>query len=174
VRVFLIVLILGLSLSWSQILPKPDSLQRNTSIAVDTIDINADEYNTQFILGNPLSEDSVEIKQQIESRSFAADPFFMRNIDREEFEQERAFLQFVGDEAGLERRKAKRAAFVPFPDPSTAKSDSPESKGSAISGRLLQNSVNPKENQPANQPSNTKNTNSLPQNSPNVDKSAIK
>lgn len=61
-----------------------------------TLDVNifADGFiGTQYILWDniDLSED---IKKMITSRDFARDPFFMQNIDREQFEQERLLQLF--------------------------------------------------------------------------------
>ncbi len=41
-----------------------------------------------------LGEADLQVQKQIEEKKFANDEYYMRNIDREEFEQERIFLLF--------------------------------------------------------------------------------
>jgi len=59
-----------------------------------------------FILWDNI-DISTDIKKNIQEKSFATDPFFMQNIDREEFEQER-LLQLFSDD--------KKQYFKLFPD----------------------------------------------------------
>ena len=71
------------------------------------VDIFADGFvGSYYILWDnvDLSED---IKKMIQSRNFALDEFFMQNIDREQFEQER-MLQLFDDR--------KQEFFNIFPD----------------------------------------------------------
>ena len=97
--------------SWAQDLSKPVSdvdvfrpEKRETKVQmVDStknndvklnVDIFADGFvGTYYILWDnvDLSED---IKKTIQSRNFAKDEFFMQNIDREQFEQERMLKLF--------------------------------------------------------------------------------
>ena len=82
-----------------------DSTQSN-SIKLN-VDIFADGFiGSYYILWDnvDLSED---IKKTIQSRNFAKDEFFMQNIDREQFEQER-MLQLFEDK--------KREFFNIFPE----------------------------------------------------------
>ena len=82
-----------------------DSSQSN-SIKLN-VDIFADGFvGSYYILWDnvDLSED---IKKTIQSRNFAKDEFFMQNIDREQFEQER-MLQLFEDR--------KQEFFKIFPD----------------------------------------------------------
>ena len=82
-----------------------DSSQSN-SIQLN-VDIFADGFvGSYYILWDnvDLSED---IKKTIQSRNFAKDEFFMQNIDREQFEQER-MLQLFEDR--------KQEFFKIFPD----------------------------------------------------------
>ena len=62
-------------------------------------------------LDKPVSEDEVDlsedIKKQMTTRDFARDEFFMQNIDREQFEQER-LLQLFEDK--------KKQYFAIFPE----------------------------------------------------------
>jgi hypothetical protein len=81
---------------------------KSQNIAIDTIDIGADAFYTPFIFSEELNEDAEGIKEMVEERAFAYDEFFMRNIDREEFEMEREFLQFEKKE-----KKKKRSPFAP-------------------------------------------------------------
>jgi hypothetical protein len=110
--------------SWAQDLSKPVSdvdvfrpEKRETKVQmVDStknndvklnVDIFADGFvGTYYILWDnvDLSED---IKKTIQSRNFAKDEFFMQNIDREQFEQER-MLQLFEDK--------KREFFNIFPE----------------------------------------------------------
>ena len=80
----------------------------NQNIAIDTIDIGADAFYTPFIFSEELNEDAEGIKEMVEERAFAYDEFFMRNIDREEFEMEREFLQFENKD-----KKKKKSPFAP-------------------------------------------------------------
>lgn len=82
--------------------------QKDQNIAIDTIDIGADAFYTPFIFSEELNEDAEGIKEMVEERAFAYDEFFMRNIDREEFEMEREFLQFENKD-----EKKKRSPFAP-------------------------------------------------------------
>ncbi|WP_211204135.1 hypothetical protein [Fibrobacter succinogenes] len=69
-----------------------DSTQSN-SVKLN-VDIFADGFvGSYYILWDnvDLSED---IKKTIQSRNFAKDEFFMQNIDREQFEQERMLQLF--------------------------------------------------------------------------------
>lgn len=69
-----------------------DSSKANEMIL--DVNIFADGFiGTQYIFWDniDLSED---IKKMITSRDFARDPFFMQNIDREQFEQERMLQLF--------------------------------------------------------------------------------
>ncbi len=82
-----------------------DSSQSN-SVQLN-VDIFADGFvGSYYILWDnvDLSED---IKKTIQSRNFAKDEFFMQNIDREQFEQER-MLQLFEDK--------KREFFNIFPE----------------------------------------------------------
>ena len=82
-----------------------DSSQNN-SVKLN-VDIFADGFvGSYYILWDnvDLSED---IKKTIQSRNFAKDEFFMQNIDREQFEQER-MLQLFEDR--------KQEFFKIFPD----------------------------------------------------------
>lgn len=81
---------------------------KNQNIAIDTIDIGADAFYTPFIFSEELNEDAEGIKEMVEERAFAYDEFFMRNIDREEFEMEREFLQFENND-----KKKKKSPFAP-------------------------------------------------------------
>jgi hypothetical protein len=85
--------------------PKPT---KDQNIAIDTIDIGADAFYTPFIFSEGLDDDAEGIKEMVEERAFAYDEFFMRNIDREEFEMEREFLQFENQD-----KKKKKSPFAP-------------------------------------------------------------
>lgn len=82
---------------------------KSQNIAIDTIDIGADAFYTPFIFSEELNDDAEGIKEMVEERAFAYDEFFMRNIDREEFEMEREFLQFENKE-----KKKKKSPFAPI------------------------------------------------------------
>ncbi|MDR1759544.1 MAG: hypothetical protein LBR60_03350 [Fibrobacter sp.] len=100
----------------NELLFKPEA--RKTQVqAVDTTQSNAYKFSVDVfsdgIIGVPFillweAEDiSNEMKELISSRNFAKDEFFMQNIDREQFEQER-LLQLFEDR--------KREYFLIFPE----------------------------------------------------------
>ena len=66
-----------------------------------------------FILWDNI-DISTDIKKNIQEKSFATDPFFMQNIDREQFEQERLLRLFSDD---------KNTYFKLFPDASLEDED---------------------------------------------------
>jgi len=92
------------------ILPKAQDSNndKNKEISIDTVDVGADAFYTPFIFANDLDENAEGIKEMVEDRAFAHDEFFMRNIDREEFEMEREFLQFMNKD-----EKKKKSPFAP-------------------------------------------------------------
>lgn len=93
---------------------------KDSLMNLDTLNILGDDAYTPFIWNQDDGElDSIQIRQQIEKRDFAHEEFFMRNIDREELEEEKALLQFLGQDQSANRRK--KAVWTPFPDPAGAK-----------------------------------------------------
>ena len=99
--------------SLAQELKKPvraPSSKKDTVFHLDTLNVQGDEFYTPFIWNQMDFDDSTSVKQD-----FAHEEFFMRNIDREEFEEERALLQFLGQD-GNEGLKRKKAIWTPFPD----------------------------------------------------------
>jgi hypothetical protein len=88
--------------------PSMADTSKSQNIAIDTIDIGADAFYTPFIFSEELNDDAEGIKEMVEERAFAYDEFFMRNIDREEFEMEREFLQFENKD-----KKKKKSPFAP-------------------------------------------------------------
>lgn len=84
------------------------NLVNNKTNILDTVEIGNDDFFTPFIQSNEL-EDSDEdkmVKTQIDERDFASDEFYMRNIDREEFEQERLLMLFVDENKKKKKFKA--------------------------------------------------------------------
>jgi hypothetical protein len=82
---------------------------KQKNVNLDTLLIQSDPTYNPFLWEDHAADDSSELNKQIQEREFASDPYFMRNIDREEFEEERAFLQFVGEDPSR-----KRKVWVPF------------------------------------------------------------
>jgi len=122
---FILLFMLTLSASiWAQDLSKPVSdvqifrpekresnIQLVDSSKANTVILNVDifgslDVGSYYILWDmvDLSED---IKKMMTTRDFARDEFFMQNIDREQFEQER-ILQLFEDR--------KREFFAIFPE----------------------------------------------------------
>ena len=63
---------------------------------LDTVNVGNDDFFTPFLWEgtDDYSSDDQIVKENIDSRDFASDEFYMRNIDREEFEQERILMLF--------------------------------------------------------------------------------
>ncbi|MCQ2102044.1 MAG: hypothetical protein MJY98_02315 [Fibrobacter sp.] len=80
---------------------------KNNSVTLN-VDIFADEMiGSYYILWDRMDDISDEMKKMMTTRDFARDEFFMQNIDREQFEQER-MLQLFEDK--------KREYFAIFPE----------------------------------------------------------
>lgn len=80
---------------------------KNNSVTLN-VDIFADwNVGSYFILWDQIEDISEEMKKILTTRDFARDEFFMQNIDREQFEQER-MLQLFEDK--------KREYFAIFPE----------------------------------------------------------
>ena len=80
---------------------------KNNSVTLN-VDIFADELiGSYYILWDQMEDISDEMKKLMTTREFARDEFFMQNIDREQFEQER-LLQLFEDK--------KREYFAIFPE----------------------------------------------------------
>ncbi len=89
----------------------------NTSTATDTSSANQAVFADINVFANmPLGSVLIlwsnmnmeaEIKRQITSRSFVLEPYFMQNIDREQFEQNQILHLF---------EEQKKAFFKLFPD----------------------------------------------------------
>lgn len=91
-------------------------LAKDSNFVLDTVNLQGDDFYSPFIWGQDYGEwDSTSIKEQIQKRDFAHEEFFMRNIDREEFEEERALLQFIGQEGDGSLRR-KKSVWTPFPE----------------------------------------------------------
>ena len=119
---FLIICLVAAS--WAQDLNKPISdvdvfrpEKRETKVELvdstqnNSVKLNVDIFADGFIGSYYILWDNVDlsedIKKTIQSRNFATDEFFMQNIDREQFEQER-MLQLFEDR--------KQEFFKIFPD----------------------------------------------------------
>lgn len=81
----------------------PDADQNRQAQDLDTtannllegVDILGDNnIATMYILWDSFQDFDIQIKEQIDTRNLAMDEFFMQNIDREEFEQERMLQLF--------------------------------------------------------------------------------
>ena len=84
----------------SQPLAPPSLDKANEEAFLDTVEIGNDDFFTPFILEgtSDFGAEDAAVKEQIDSRDFASDEFYMRNIDREEFEQERLLMLFVDED----------------------------------------------------------------------------
>ena len=108
---FLVLAILATSLAFAQAVP--DSLSNNNQeLSADKAvfaDINIFAQmplGSIFILWTNF-DSALEIKEQITKRNFVLEPFFMQNIDREQFEQKQALHLF---------EEQKKAFYKLFPD----------------------------------------------------------
>jgi hypothetical protein len=108
---FPIFIILAISLAFAQ--AAPDSIAgNNQELSADKAvfaDINIFAQmplGSIFILWSNF-DSAVEIKEQITKRSFVLEPFFMQNIDREQFEQKQALHIF---------EEQRKAFYKLFPD----------------------------------------------------------
>jgi len=106
-----LILILAASLSFAQGSSASAGNAADTSSAnlATFADINIFSQlplGSVFILWSNLDLE-VDIKRQITSRNFVLEPYFMQNIDREQFEQKRILHLF---------EQQKREFFKLFPD----------------------------------------------------------
>lgn len=108
---FPVFVILASSLAFAQAVP--DSVANNNQeLSADKAvfaDINIFAQmpiGSIFILWSNF-DSALEIKDQITKRSFVLEPFFMQNIDREQFEQKQALHLF---------EEQRKAFFKLFPD----------------------------------------------------------
>jgi len=69
-----------------------DTTANNLLEGVDILGDN--NIATMYILWDSFQDFDIQIKEQIDTRNLAMDEFFMQNIDREEFEQERMLQLF--------------------------------------------------------------------------------
>lgn len=84
-----------------------DKLDSTKTHVLGNIDVFGQEaIGTMFVLTDHF-DFAIEIKKSIDEKSFATDEFFMQNIDREQFEQER-LLKLFGED--------KKQYFQLFPD----------------------------------------------------------
>jgi hypothetical protein len=56
----------------------------------------------------PNSDGSEELQGNLLTRDFSRDPFFMQNVDREEFELKVTLRDITGDDEDRKREEAKR------------------------------------------------------------------
>ena len=108
---FLALAILATSLAFAQAIP--DSIPgNNQELSADKAVFADVNIFAQMPLGSIFLlwsnfDSSVEIKEQITKRNFVLEPFFMQNIDREQFEQKQALHLF---------EEQRKAFFKLFPD----------------------------------------------------------
>ncbi len=91
-----------MNFSWAQAnasTPDTTNLVESSNNILDSVEIGNDDFFTPFIQSDALDESSDEllVKEQIQTRDFAHDEYYMRNIDREAFEQERVLMMFVDE-----------------------------------------------------------------------------
>lgn len=74
---------------------KVELVDSTSNSLILNVDVFADGFiGTYYILWDQMDDISDDIKKMITSRDFARDEFFMQNIDREQFEQERMLQLF--------------------------------------------------------------------------------
>jgi len=99
---FLVLLLMSFAISsWAQmpIVPADTSAQLDSSKTTVFADIDVFGENALgsiFILWDKIDIDA-DLKKTIQEKSFAANTYFMQNIDREQFEQERLLKLFDDD-----------------------------------------------------------------------------
>jgi len=106
---FLIFLCLAISFAFGQtgqIAPAEDSASANKAVFADVNIFSQMPLGAVFLLWSNF-DTSVEIKNMITSRSFVIEPFFMQNIDREQFEQNQTLHLF---------EEQRKVFFKLFPD----------------------------------------------------------
>jgi len=107
-----IIIILATSLAFAQAAATdsiPDSNQELSADKAVFADVNIFAQmplGSIFILWSDFDA-ALEIKDQITKRNFVLEPFFMQNIDREQFEQKQALHLF---------EEQRKAFFKLFPD----------------------------------------------------------
>jgi len=104
---FLIFLCLAISLVFGQTgQAVEDTASANKAVLADVNIFSQMPLGAVFLLWSSFDA-SVEIKNQITSRNFVIEPFFMQNIDREQFEQNQTLHLF---------EEQRKAFFKLFPD----------------------------------------------------------
>jgi hypothetical protein len=108
---FYIFVILASSLAFAQAasdsIPSSDQeLSADKAVFADINIFAQMPLGSIFILWSNF-DSALEIKEQITKRSFVLEPFFMQNIDREQFEQKQALHLF---------EEQRKAFFKLFPD----------------------------------------------------------
>jgi hypothetical protein len=109
---FFAFIILAISLSFAQAVQDSVSSNSQDSSSADKAVFADVNIFSQMPLGGVFLlwsnfDSSAEIKEQITKRNFTLEPFFMQNIDREQFEQKQALHLF---------EEQRKAFFKLFPD----------------------------------------------------------
>ncbi|MCL2102082.1 MAG: hypothetical protein FWH22_10270 [Fibromonadales bacterium] len=84
-----------------------DTSSANKAVFADVTIFSQMPLGSVYILWANFDLINEEVKRQITSRSFVLEPFFMQNIDREQFEQNQVLHIF---------NEQKKAFFKLFPD----------------------------------------------------------
>jgi len=109
--IFLTVLSLAAALSLAQEKEpqeqKADTTDANLAVFADINIFSQMPLGSVFVLWSNLEHLSADIVRQITTRSFVLEPYFMQNIDREQFEKNQILHLFA---------EQKREFFKLFPD----------------------------------------------------------
>ncbi|MCL2207293.1 MAG: hypothetical protein FWB90_04260 [Fibromonadales bacterium] len=108
-RLLIFLIFLGFSAVFAQNagVQEADTSSANQAVLADVTIFSQMPIGAIYILWSNYNEISDVVKKQIMSRSFVLEPYFMQNIDREQFEQNQVLHLFS------EQRKA---FFKLFPD----------------------------------------------------------
>jgi hypothetical protein len=111
-RFFAFTILLAISLPFAQMASQPISDNSQDSSSADKAVFADINIFAQMPLGSIFLlwsnfDSPTEIKNLVTSRNFVLEPFFMQNIDREQFEQKQALHLF---------EEHRKAFFKLFPD----------------------------------------------------------
>ncbi|MDR3001246.1 MAG: hypothetical protein LBU89_08285 [Fibromonadaceae bacterium] len=105
-RFLVFFILLGFIFAYSQDTAQ-DTTSANQAVFADVNIFAQMPLGSVYVLWANFDLISEEVKRQITSRNFVLEPFFMQNIDREQFEQNQVLHLF---------NEQKKAFFKLFPD----------------------------------------------------------
>jgi parvulin-like peptidyl-prolyl isomerase len=105
--IFSLFLSFAAVLSFAQQQQEQDTTSANQAVLADVTIFSQMPLGSIYILWSNFDAISDEVKRQITSRNFVLEPYFMQNIDREQFEQNQILHLF---------NEQKKAFFKLFPD----------------------------------------------------------